>query len=114
MKSMLCLIAICLFSTTYAENVNGNFEGSIEIKTTCHDETTEINLNFTSIEDFQEFDEDLLENVEDRCTVSISVSAKKGSGPDYVSVTLKADNVPYHEVKEKMEDLKKSLIESLQ
>ena len=109
-KVVLILVLLLANMNSFAFNNNQfpNENVTLELKVTSEAETTNVVLNFSSIEDFIEFNVNQL-NFDDNvcpCTVNISVTVSVGVDSTYVSVTMTANNVPCNEVAATISQLK--------
>ncbi|UZO81705.1 hypothetical protein NBT05_04355 [Aquimarina sp. ERC-38] len=109
-KLFLTLIAFLTFAgttfagTTFAVENDSNHRTNFVITSSCENETTVINLDISSKDEFNNFEEIQL-LLEDFCTVDVSVTVSVGVSSTSASVTLTAKDIPCDSVASTIREL---------
>lgn len=99
----LTLILISLVSSANNDTSREHFNGEILLEQTCDNDTITTKLNFKSLNDFNNFDLNQIDLVDD-CEVTVEVTVSATIGVASVSVSLSA-TVPCDDVKDTIKDL---------
>ncbi|AMC10739.1 hypothetical protein Lupro_05555 [Lutibacter profundi] len=114
MKNLLLSVVLLLtVSFAFASNVNPVENVKLEVKTMSETETTVMNINFNSFEDFNSFNTSQLDISDDECTASVSVTVSVGVGSTYASATVSASGIPCDEIGATIKRLKAQALAAL-
>lgn len=119
MKNLILSLAFVLLgSVVFASNNTNqpsNFNGVVSISQKVTNEKTVMNLQFSDVKSFKNFNAQQLSQLfsVDECTMSISVTVTVNVGLGSASCTLTAENIPCKDVAQKIKELKAMCLAAL-